>query len=84
MNGRQVRLQAVRRMAQSSLKVLSLAGRRSEELRAVVAHQADERIVDAVAERFRLPDPLMVKCIRDAGNTTAASVHLARRPPTHP
>ncbi|MFG3403490.1 beta-ketoacyl-ACP synthase III [Streptomyces sp. SM11] len=77
MNGRHVYLQAVRRMTESSLEVLRRARWKPEELHAVVAHQANERIVDAVAERLELPASLMVKYIRDVGNTAVASIPLA-------
>lgn len=75
--GRQTYLQAVRRMTDVTLKVAGEAGWPVDTLDALVAHQANQRILDAVAERLELPPGRCVGNIRDVGNTAAASVPLA-------
>lgn len=53
------------------------AGVRPEELAAFVPHQANSRIIDAIAKRLGLSDAVVAKDIVESGNTSAASVPLA-------
>ncbi|WP_145909160.1 beta-ketoacyl-ACP synthase 3 [Kitasatospora viridis] len=77
MRGRQVYAHAVRRMAASAGTALAATGWRPEEVRAFVGHQANQRILDAVADRLGIPEPSRFGNIREVGNTAAASVPLA-------
>lgn len=77
MRGREVYRHAVARMTASSATVLAAAGLTVADLDLVVGHQANRRILDAVAQRLELdPDRLHVTVDRH-GNTSAASVPLA-------
>lgn len=73
---------AVFRWATTSLgdvarRACDAAGISPDELAAVVPHQANLRIVDAVARRLGARNAVVADDIVDAGNTSAASVPLA-------
>ncbi|MBF9072119.1 beta-ketoacyl-ACP synthase III [Streptacidiphilus fuscans] len=54
------------------------AGVRPDELAAFVPHQANLRIIDAIASRLGLsPDAVVARDVVESGNTSAASVPLA-------
>jgi 3-oxoacyl-[acyl-carrier-protein] synthase III len=74
--------QAVYRWATTALAPLALeactrAGVAPEDIQAFVAHQANTRIIDAIARRLNLPNAIVAKDIVESGNTSAASVPLA-------
>nr|WP_329951926.1 beta-ketoacyl-ACP synthase 3 [Streptomyces sp. BE303] len=77
MRGRQVYAHAVRRMAASSAAVLGATGWRPGDVRAFIGHQANQRILDAVADRLGIAAQHRFGNIRDVGNTAGASVPLA-------
>ena len=77
MNGRTVFLQAVLKMEEAARAVLIDAGWKTSELAGVVAHQANARIIRALAERLALPDGIAYMNIQDVGNTAAASIPIA-------
>ncbi len=69
---------AVTEMSKVSAQALDVAGVSADELAAVVLHQANVRIIDAVAESLALsPDVRVSRTVVDTGNTSAASVPLA-------
>jgi 3-oxoacyl-[acyl-carrier-protein] synthase-3 len=68
---------AVRKFAEASLALLERNGFTAADLDLFVAHQANLRIIDAVATRFGLPDEKVVRNIEKFGNTTAATIPLA-------
>ena len=73
---------AVFRWATTSLadvarSACAAAGIEPTELAAFVPHQANMRIVEAVARRLGAPDAVVADDITDTGNTSAASVPLA-------
>jgi 3-oxoacyl-[acyl-carrier-protein] synthase-3 len=43
----------------------------------VIPHQANQRILDATAERLGLPEDRMASVVSRYGNTTAATIPLA-------
>ncbi|TCP51949.1 3-oxoacyl-[acyl-carrier-protein] synthase-3 [Tamaricihabitans halophyticus] len=55
------------------------AGIEPSELAAIVPHQANLRIVDALVAKLRVPDAAVARDITDSGNTSAASIPLALR-----
>jgi len=55
MKGNEVFKVAVRTMVESSLKVLEKTGVRPEEISLLIPHQANVRIINAVAERLKIP-----------------------------
>ena len=77
MNGREVFKQAVRRMSQACDEVLDLAGRRLDEVDLVIPHQANLRIIKAVARNLEVPMDKVFTNLQNYGNTGSASVPLA-------
>lgn len=77
MDGREVYRQAVTGMASSARRVLDRAGLTAEDVDHLVAHQANARILAAVATRLGIPQGRCVVNLHRYGNTTAASIPLA-------
>jgi len=77
MQGQQVYRQAVERMAQSTRQVLELAGWPVSAVDWLICHQANQRILTAVATRLRIPAERCLVNIDKVGNTAAASIPLA-------
>ncbi|KJK48696.1 3-oxoacyl-ACP synthase [Lentzea aerocolonigenes] len=77
MSGREVFTQAVLRMAESVRQVVKEADWELEDVTHVVAHQANIRILHAVADQLGLPRTLMFSNLDRVGNTVAASIPLA-------
>jgi 3-oxoacyl-[acyl-carrier-protein] synthase-3 len=76
-NGRTVFKFAVSQMAESVERLLERNGLRSSDLAVVIPHQANQRILDATADRLGLPHERMASVIARYGNTTAATLPLA-------
>lgn len=65
-------------MAKVGLEALDRAGVAPEELDCFVPHQANMRIVDALARSMKLPESVRIaRDIAEMGNTSAASIPLA-------
>ncbi len=77
MQGGEVYRHAVERMAASSLAVLARAGLAVDEVDLVVGHQANARILDAVARRAGFDAERLHLTVGRHGNTSAASIPLA-------
>jgi 3-oxoacyl-[acyl-carrier-protein] synthase III len=77
MEGHETFLQAVRRLSMCTVEAVDLAGLALADIDLFVYHQANARILTAVAERLELPRERVFDCIADLGNTSAASVPLA-------
>ena len=78
MQGQTVFRWAVWGMAPVAQQALDAAGVTVDQLDAFVPHQANVRIVDAMAKQLKLPDDVAVaRDIAYTGNTSAASVPLA-------
>jgi 3-oxoacyl-[acyl-carrier-protein] synthase-3 len=77
MRGREVYARAVRQMADSSRTVLGRAGWSVDSVEAFVAHQANQRILDSVADKLGIPPERCHGNLREVGNTAAASLPLA-------
>ena len=77
MEGRETFKHAVTNMVESARQVLDDAGLDATDLACVIPHQANLRIISAVAERLDVPlDRIMVNLDR-FGNTSAAAVAIA-------
>jgi 3-oxoacyl-[acyl-carrier-protein] synthase-3 len=77
MKGAETFKYAVNAMVDSARQVLDDAGLQPAALTCVIPHQANLRIINAVAERLELPlDRFMVNLDR-FGNTSAAAVAIA-------
>jgi 3-oxoacyl-[acyl-carrier-protein] synthase-3 len=69
---------AVWEMVKVARKALEVAGVKSEELTALVTHQANIRIIDELVKQLELPESVVVaRDIIYTGNTSAASIPLA-------
>lgn len=77
MNGREVYRHAVARMTASARAVLEDAGLTPGDADVLIGHQANVRILDAVAERLGIPPERCHVTVDRHGNTSAASVPLA-------
>ncbi len=77
LNGREVFKGAVRRMSEVSCQVLAQANLTVKDVSLVIPHQANLRIIEAVAKRLEVPMEKFYVNIQDYGNTGSASVGLA-------
>jgi 3-oxoacyl-[acyl-carrier-protein] synthase-3 len=77
MDGREVFRHAVVRMPESVRAVLSSAGQRVEDMRLLLAHQANLRIAEAMQKDLGLRDDQIYNNIMWYGNTTAATIPIA-------
>jgi 3-oxoacyl-[acyl-carrier-protein] synthase-3 len=77
MNGQDVFKFAVRAVPASLSLSLAAAGLPPSAVDWYVLHQANQRILDAVAQRLEVDDSRMVSTIARYGNTSAASIPLA-------
>lgn len=76
-DGQAVFKHAVVEMADACRSLLDKAGYQATDVRAVVGHQANARIINAVGKRLGLgPDVVWVD-MAEVGNTSAASIPLA-------
>jgi 3-oxoacyl-[acyl-carrier-protein] synthase-3 len=76
-NGKTVFKFAVSQMAESITTLLTRHGLTPADIAVVIPHQANQRILDATAERLGLPPGRMASVIGRYGNTTAATLPLA-------
>jgi len=77
MNGKEVFKVAVRSMEEISREALEEAGVGVEQLSLVIPHQANLRIITALAERLGVPMSKVMVNLDRYGNTSAASVPVA-------
>jgi len=77
MNGREVYKHAVRNLAESSRVAMQSNGLELADVDLVVAHQANLRIVEGVAQRLSCPMDRFFINIQKYGNTSSASIPIA-------
>ena len=77
MEGNEVFRLAVPSMANAAAEALAMAGLGREDVDLLVPHQANLRIIDAVAKRLRLDRSKVFVNIERYGNTSAASIPIA-------
>ena len=77
MDGHETFKAAVSAFVTAAEEACALAGVRQEDLDAIVLHQANQRILTAVAERLDWPSARVIDVIGKLGNTSAASVPMA-------
>ena len=77
MQGREDFKIAVTRMKEAAEKVIERAGWRAEEIACVIPHQANLRIIDAIADRLAVPNERVFINLDKYGNTSAAAVAIA-------
>jgi 3-oxoacyl-[acyl-carrier-protein] synthase-3 len=76
-NGREVFKRAVTEMAAACREVLEKSGHATEDVDVLIPHQANARIMRAVAERLHIPETKAVLDVAEVGNTSAASIPIA-------
>ncbi|MGH8019960.1 MAG: thiamine pyrophosphate-dependent enzyme [Opitutaceae bacterium] len=77
MEGGRVFAEAVRRMGGSLKVACDQAGIQILDLDWIVPHQANGRLINAMAERNKIPVDRVIDSIRDVGNTSSSSIPLA-------
>jgi 3-oxoacyl-[acyl-carrier-protein] synthase-3 len=77
MSGKDVYKQAVTAMLDASKKALEKAGLTIEDIACVIPHQANLRIIEAIAVRLKIPLEKFFVNLDKYGNTSAAAVAMA-------
>jgi len=77
MTGKEVYKQAVTAMLSAAQKALEQAGLRIEDIACVIPHQANMRIIEAIADRLGIPLEKFYVNLDRYGNTSAAAVAIA-------
>ena len=77
MAGQEVFKHAVRNMVSVCEEVLAAAGATTDEVAFLIPHQANMRIIDAVAKKLSIPTERCVITIDRYGNSSASSVGIA-------
>src|ERR1700720_4619386 len=77
MTGKEVYKQAVTAMISAAKKALEQAGLSIEDISCVIPHQANLRIIEAIADRLRIPLEKFYVNLDKYGNTSAAAVAIA-------
>ncbi len=77
MQGKEVFKHAVNRMKEAAEKVIERAGLQAEDIACVIPHQANLRIIDAIADRLTVPNERVFVNLDKYGNTSAAAVAIA-------
>ena len=76
MNGQEVYKFAVREVPAILDRLLKQTGTDPESLDWLLLHQANQRILDAVADRFSIPHAKVLSNLANYGNTSAATIPL--------
>ncbi|MEH2078101.1 MAG: beta-ketoacyl-ACP synthase 3 [Nostoc sp.] len=77
MNGKEVYRFAVQKVPEIIDKALFQAKLSVDQIDWLILHQANQRIVDAVAQRLNIPEHKVISNLAQYGNTSAASIPLA-------
>lgn len=77
MDGRDVFKRAVDMMCRTSIDTIQKCGLSSEDISLFIPHQANKRIIDAVAKRLSFSEEKVFINVDRLGNTSAASIIIA-------
>ena len=77
MLGKETFKQAVNAMSGASLEVLDRTGLTIDDIACIIPHQANVRIIDAIADRLKVPKDRFFVNLEKYGNTGAAAVAIA-------
>lgn len=77
MNGREVYKFAVSRVPESIKQCLEEANLSTHDISWLILHQANQRILNAVADKLDIPKSKIISNIESYGNTSAASIPIA-------
>ncbi|AOY78887.1 ketoacyl-ACP synthase III [Moorena producens JHB] len=76
MSGKEVYRFAVQKVPEVIEKALFRADLSTEQVDWLVLHQANQRILDAVAQRLKIPEDKLLSNLAQYGNTSAASIPI--------
>lgn len=77
MNGKETYKQAVTAMLDAGNRVMEACGLTTADIACVIPHQANVRIIEAIADRMKLPLERFLVNLDRYGNTSAAAVAIA-------
>lgn len=77
MQGKEVFRHAVAKMSDALEQGLAALGVKKDALAAVIPHQANWRIMNAIAQRLGIDEKMVVSTVSQHANTSAASIPLA-------
>jgi 2-oxoisovalerate dehydrogenase E1 component len=76
MDGAKVFSNAVRKMASALKRACENQQLGLDQLDLVIAHQANQRILDAIGARLKLPPERLYSNVRDLGNTSSSTIAI--------
>lgn len=77
MEGKEIFKIAVKVMSEAALEALKMSGVALDQVKLLIAHQANGRIIQAIGDRLALPPEKVFMNLDRVGNTSAASVGIA-------
>jgi 3-oxoacyl-[acyl-carrier-protein] synthase-3 len=77
MNGKVIFSQAVRNLSDACFKAMEQVQLTADDIDLVIPHQANLRIIDAVARRMKIPKDKFMTNLDRFGNTSSASIPIA-------
>jgi len=77
MEGPEVFRHAVTKMGDAATKIIEKNGFSGDEIKLVIPHQANIRIIEAITKRLDVPDDRVYVNVDRFGNTSAASIPIA-------
>lgn len=77
MNGKEVFKHAVEKMSQSTHNMLQNNNLTEEDIDFIIPHQANIRIINAIAQRLGIDEAKIISTVANHANTSAASIPLA-------
>jgi len=77
MKGREIFKNAVRTMSQCCQEALDANEMTADQVDWLIPHQANNRIIEAIADYYEFPKEKVVVSVHETGNTSAASIPLA-------
>ena len=77
MNGQEVFKFAMKKLPEVTEQALELANLHTEDLKLIIPHQANRRIIEAAARRMDLPLEKFMVNVERYGNTSSATIPIA-------
>ena len=77
MQGKEVFRHAVEKLSNTALEAIEAAGLTTDDVDWIVPHQANQRILEGMSKRLKVPMDRVVMTVNNHGNTSAASIPLA-------
>ncbi len=77
MSGKEIFKHAVDKLSYSLNEALKVSNKKINEIDWLVPHQANQRIISAVADKMKIDVNKVISTVKNHGNTSAASIPLA-------